>query len=131
MTHGPNWGSRVRPAISSRLPDTMAWTSTPASLSSGRRCASSCPAWSRTSSDPRHVEADEVAFRLVGDPVAAELQSGGVAQLFGCAHRLVGGGDQALFGNGDAGVRQQLLRLVFGKRVCHGGVRVQGSIHDY
>ena len=73
------------------------------------------------------VEPDQVALRLVGDATTAELQDDGEPLLFGGLHRLVGGGDQALRGDGDAGLRQQLLRLVFGERVCHGACRITRS----
>jgi carbamoyl-phosphate synthase large subunit len=50
MTHGPNCGSRISPAINSRLPETIDCTRTPASLSSGRRRASRSAVSRRTSS---------------------------------------------------------------------------------
>ncbi len=55
MTVGPNWGSSDRPAISSRVPDTMGATSTPTSPSAGVAAASRAVAASSTAPASRRL----------------------------------------------------------------------------
>ena len=73
ITHGPNCGSRTRPAISSRFPRTIGATSSSTAPSSGRAAASSSRRGRGTASPSREPEADETPLGLVRDRVAAQL----------------------------------------------------------
>ena len=119
----PNCGSRLRPAISSRVPRTIGATSRPTSPSSGRAAASSsAPAASTASADasPRRTRPRSVLWAMAsphsltttGNPISA-------AAAAACA----ADGDDPLVGHGHAVAGQQRLGRGLGerRRGRHGG----------
>ena len=82
----PNCGSRLRPAISSRLPLSMGATRSEPRPSSAVALASRSWAACRTACGVGEVEGDQSPLGLVGDLLAVELQDDGVAQLVGRVH---------------------------------------------
>ena len=77
----PNCGSRLSPAISSRVPRTIGATRRPTSPSLGTAAArSSAPAASHRGGRPQ-PEAHQAPLGLVGDGIAAQLHHDGEADL--------------------------------------------------
>ena len=114
-THGPNWGSRTSPAISSRRPATISPTSTPTAPSSGRARPSRSPAAARNRGGVGETQAHQVPLGLVGDGVAAELGHHGEADALGRGDGGVRVGRQLLASDRNPVLGQELFGCVLGK----------------